>query len=61
MVLQHCASGGLALPRCCTVAHSRENRPQMVFPALCSCTALENRAATGVATVSSCIYSMPVH
>lgn len=38
MVLQHCGSGSLALPRCCTVAHSSENMPQMVFPALCSCT-----------------------
>lgn len=39
MVLQHCGSGSLALSRCCRVAHSNENRPQMVFPALCSCTA----------------------
>lgn len=39
IVLQHCGSGSLALPRCCRVAHSNENRPQMVFPALCSCTA----------------------
>lgn len=39
IVLQHCGSGSLDLPRCCRVAHSNENRPQMVFPALCSCTA----------------------
>lgn len=50
--------------RCCIVAHSSENRPQMVFPALCSCktsTVLENHGTIGVFRVSLCVYSMPVH
>lgn len=32
------AQVSLAHPRCCAVAHSSENRPQRVFPALCSHT-----------------------